>query len=1521
MANRHAICSIIIGSFLVVNILLLAALVPSENCSAWEFGGFKQPKTSIEYPVGQSPQSVVAYDINGDSFPDIVAANSLSSDVSVLLGNGDGQFEEALNSPFPVGNEPKNVVVADVNSDTIPDILTVNIDTTYGGEVTILLGDGNGDFQLYPFGPFAVGDEPSDLAVTDIDGDGFLDIITTNSGSDNVTILQGDGAGNFITRDIVISTGNDPVSLVVIDIDGDEAQDIVTANFGGNETCILYGSGNDTFNKINPVFEKGSRPSGVFVTYVNEDPYLDILTVNQFSNDVSVFLGDETGRTFTEGSNSPFPVGDSPNGFFVADVTGDAIVDIITANTGSDNVSILHGDGTGNFIMRHINSSWVGWGPKSVFLEDLNGDGLLDVVTANVYGNDVSVLLGHGYGLFFNSDTDRFNVHEVINQPFGAGSNHLGVCTSDMDIDGYQYVFAADVYGIVNILSYEENGDFSLLAKDLETGFGLNSIFSGDVNGDGHSDFVAAHNDDNIYVSLGLGGGAFSEKDTYSSGGQSPINLILADLNNDENLDILSPNWRSNDISVLMGQGNGLFQPSKNGPFPVGNDPYSVYSAYLNNDTDPDIVVANRDNMSVSLLFGNGDADFDIISQTTIALPSSPHAVTVADVNGDSNNDILTANWGSNDISVLLGDGNGSFGFGGSYDVGRGPTKIHVIDIRNDGIMDVITLNENSDDLTILIGEGDGTFHSPFFDTISVNTDPRGLFVSDINGNSYPDILSTSGRTLQIHELSLDYDFDGVPDDEDLLPTNPTEYLDFDHDFIGDIADHDDDNDGIPDIAPGLRRDRDSDNDGMYDSGEYDEFPHNRSEWVDSDGDGKGNNKDMDDDNDDVLDFVIGLKRDADNNNDGIYDLGIEYDEFPFDDVEWIDTDRDGTGNKADGDDDGDGYDDASDAFPLDPNEWMDTDEDGMGNNADPDDDNDGYEDDVDAFPLDDTEWLDSDQDGTGDNGDQDDDNDGVPEKAPGLKRDVKNNNDGLYDAGEEYDEFPLDPTEWVDTDNDTIGNGKDEDIDNDTYANDNDRYPLDKDRHKEEEDFFGYTWDINEYKDWLYRFFWSTIILGIYSFLSTGYLYVMKRGIFLTGLFVFQKARKVPYYRKEIRKASSIPTLEHIFDKVEDEKMHNNLNLEQYGMIREEFEKKRIAMTYSVLSSLSPDQQLRIFNDIISRDPGIRQQLAGAGAGAAVGVGAATVQGVGPEDRAGAVSKTADVSDKNVDNVHFTVTAPPRVRPKSTFVVDLWAHLEEHQKKVIEQARLMAEEEKLIIRSVGPKAIGRGTVLTARLEIEDMDIEHNSQTILWEGEIGNANFAVRVPKDVVLGPKPGTANIYIDGLRIAMVNFVIQVVELTKVGVGVGVGLGEGEGEEEVSVSSLPIQEHRIATAFASYARLDRDKVLPRIQGIQKALPSLNIFLDILSLRSGQNWEREIRTIIPSKDIFYLFWSENAQKSHWVEMEWRCALETRGIDFIDPVPLVSPEVVPPPPELGVKHFDDWTLAFTRNTNPNKPDQ
>ena len=197
------------------------------------------------------------------------------------------------------------------------------------------------------------------------------------------------------------------------------------------------------------------------------------------------------------------------------------------------------------------------------------------------------------------------------------------------------------------------------------------------------------------------------------------------------------------------------------------------------------------------------------------------------------------------------------------------------------------------------------------------------------------------------------------------------------------------------------------------------------------------------------------------------------------------------------------------------------------------------------------------------------------------------------------------------------------------------------------------------------------------------------------------------------------------------------------------------------------------------------------------------------------------------------------------------------------------------------------------RLRIRDLKVALRSETILWKGEIGGAGFLVTVPPDAPLGTHAATASVHMGGMRITTLGFVVDVQT------------------EDRAPAELPMSEKRVRRAFASYASADRDAVLARVQGIQKAAPEIDIFLDVARLRSGENWRDVLRSEIVAREVLFLFWSEAGRHSNWVDWEWRCALQHHGIRSIDPVPLVSPDRVPPPPELASElHFNDWVLAY-----------
>jgi len=267
------------------------------------------------------------------------------------------------------------------------------------------------------------------------------------------------------------------------------------------------------------------------------------------------------------------------------------------------------------------------------------------------------------------------------------------------------------------------------------------------------------------------------------------------------------------------------------------------------------------------------------------------------------------------------------------------------------------------------------------------------------------------------------------------------------------------------------------------------------------------------------------------------------------------------------------------------------------------------------------------------------------------------------------------------------------------------------------------------------------------------------------------------------------------------------------------------------------------------------------------------------------------------VDKVHFTVTAPRSLEAGSLFILDVWAHTREQREEVLERAR---DEQGTEIRhkSKGPVTLARGSELMIRVSIPKLEVEDPQGLIEWQGEIGNATFPVAVPEGLGPGSVRGEAAIHAGGFEVAKVHFILQV------------------GRRPADVAKVPSWENRHRRAFCSYSSRDRDDVLGRIQGMQKIAPGLDPFLDVLKLRSGQYWEQELWREIPRSDVFYLFWSSNALASEWVEKEWRCALKSKGIEFIDPVPLEPPDLAPPPRELGAKHFNDWILAFQRHPAP-----
>jgi len=644
-------------------------------------GGFDEAKG---YSVGFGPVSTALGDLNGDGTLDIAVANSDDDSISVLLGYGEGTF--AGHMTYAVGESPYDVSMGDLNGDDILDIVTVNLDD---GEVSILLGYGNGTFadqQTYPAGEGAWF-----VALGDLNGDNYLDIVTAGESEDEISVLLGYGDGAFASR-TTYQIGNNPYVVTVADLDNDGVLDIITANYDDDAVSVLMGLGDGTFAD-QVVYAVGSEPTDVAVGDLNGDGILDVVTPNWNDMSVSVLLGEGDG-TFAE--QTIHRIGSDPWSVVVADLNRDGVLDLAVANDTSQADSIIVAIGLGDGTFATPDTYATEDRPEQVVLDDLNGDGILDAVTTHYGYPDriISVLLGGADGTFAQQQTT-----------YAVGRYLSSIATGDLNGDGVSDIVTTDSYDdTVSVLFGNGDGTFAgqttFAVGDNPTAFAL-----GDLDEDGDLD-IAIGTQSGICVLLNSGEGTFDDMTEYPAG--SGIgSVVLDDLNMDGILDIVTANEYSNDVSVLLGNGDGTF--AQQATYMVGDMPESLASGDLNGDGNPDLATVSSADGTLSLLFGIGDGTFrDADSLRLRGMWSSDYGyyrhyyLLLDDLDFDGNLDIVVGHEES-EVQVLLGNGDGTFGSPVFYDIGPDNWGIGLGDLNGDGAPDLVAINRYDDTISVLI--------------------------------------------------------------------------------------------------------------------------------------------------------------------------------------------------------------------------------------------------------------------------------------------------------------------------------------------------------------------------------------------------------------------------------------------------------------------------------------------------------------------------------------------------------------------------------------------------------------------------------------------------------------------------------------------------------------------------------------------------------------------------------------------------------------------------------------------------
>ncbi len=747
--------------------------------------------TSISLGSSDTDHSlkVALGDLNGDGNLDAVFANSNETD-KIYFGNGDGTFSgsgQAVNSSDTLIST--GVALGDLDHDGDLDIVIA----VHSGENRAYLNQGDGTFTAAKI--FGISSNQTlSVALGDIDNDGDLDIVTANDGQANYAYINpGSGDVSAFTVQAIGPPANSSMDICLTDLNGDGKPDVVVANDGINYAYMGNGDGtfptaaaiggSDTDNSasisvadfdhdgdLDIVFATNNRtePNKLYLNagdgsfpdtglQISAATYRTVCTASaDFDGDGDqdlafinydtttahkIYLNDADKLFAVNGSN--VSSGTLPTyGGNLCDLNGDGSLDLITANKGEHNKVYL-GSGHGEF------SAGINVGSDtddSIFLicADFNNDGKLDIITAND-GQTNKIYLGSGDGDFSSTTGSAISA---------ATRRTIRLVSGDFDSDGNLDLIIAN-YSDIDYLCLG-NGDGTFQS---EIALGVSdptySLIAGDIDNDGDLDLITAALGINnkIYINNGNGGFAAAVEIAADSSHNDTCDVLLGDFNENGNLDLITINY-GQICQIHPGNGDGSFQSGSD----IGTIAYTSYRTTmgdLNGDGHLDLVLGNLSGANRFFL-GNGDGSF---SSTAVEIDSEAYgssAVFLGDFDSDGDLDLITTNSGTTATDtnkIYLGNRAGICPESRPVavpEICNNTTSAATGDIDNDGNLDLVVANSQGD--FAYLGNGNGTFSSSFNRLGSGANASKAIGLGDFNEDGILDAVTANyNKTNKIY--------------------------------------------------------------------------------------------------------------------------------------------------------------------------------------------------------------------------------------------------------------------------------------------------------------------------------------------------------------------------------------------------------------------------------------------------------------------------------------------------------------------------------------------------------------------------------------------------------------------------------------------------------------------------------------------------------------------------------------------------------------------------------------------------
>ncbi|TAH39482.1 MAG: VCBS repeat-containing protein [Planctomycetota bacterium] len=606
------------------------------------------------FNCGAGPNGMTAADFNGDGWMDVAVAHDAyivcAASFAVVLNDQNGGF--LAPRTYTIGSCSNDIDAGDLDGDGDPDLVVGH----EGNRASILRND-NGAFSVQEVkdalpGAF-IGVSPA-VQMADVDHDGDNDVLYTHEGAGGVSVgavalFRNNGAAGFgAAQRITLGPGNGGVHVATADVTGDGWIDLLVPTEITQKWWLVPGDGAGGFGAAREL-RAGEFPRSIEATDLDGDADLDVTVVASGSLEACVYLNPGDGafeqRPVIEMSD-PREAPTSFSNLGSADIDLDGDLDLVVGFSHNFNdrygLTVRRNNGDGSFASGETyNTSRL---PDALTLSDVSGDGYVDLVFADYlqFSSNLRVRLNDGTGAFGAGMT------------FGAvGCDPEAIETADVDEDGDLDVLVGGCYGVVQIS--KNNGD----------GTGFSAFLRHTVNGNTHA--------------LGLG-----------------------DFNEDGHLDLLTPSGQQGALEISFGNGDGSFDA----PLPVatGRDVHAVAVTHLDADGHLDLAaIYNLDGTGLTARRGRGNGDF-FLANSYMGSQSSRfdqvRSVATSDVNADGFSDVMTANFGSQDICVWLGRGDGTFEEVIRYGVGQQAWDLHHGDYDGDGLGDVAVLVERDSPFT-----------------------------------------------------------------------------------------------------------------------------------------------------------------------------------------------------------------------------------------------------------------------------------------------------------------------------------------------------------------------------------------------------------------------------------------------------------------------------------------------------------------------------------------------------------------------------------------------------------------------------------------------------------------------------------------------------------------------------------------------------------------------------------------------------------------------------------------------------